>query len=69
MQWGTVSRAPEARPLLPDSLRAAGAALVAACVAVVLVAFVAGRGNHLTALTGPLAASKPASSQASTGLT
>jgi len=45
MQWGTVSRAPRPRPLLPDSLRAAGAALLAACVAVVLVAFVAGRGN------------------------
>jgi membrane-associated phospholipid phosphatase len=45
MQWGTVSRAPGPRPLLPDSLRAAGAALLAACVAVVLVAFVAGRGN------------------------
>jgi membrane-associated phospholipid phosphatase len=45
MQWGTVSRALGPRPLLPDSLRAAGAALLAACVAVVLVAFVAGRGN------------------------
>ena len=29
----------------PDFLRAAGAALLAACVAVVLAAFVAGRGN------------------------
>lgn len=45
MQWGTVSRVPRPRPLLPDSLRAAVAALLAACVAVVLVAFVAGRGN------------------------
>lgn len=36
---------PRPRPLLPDSLRAAGAALLAACVAVVLVAFAAGRGN------------------------
>ena len=40
-----MSRVPRPRPLLPDSLRAAGAALLAACVAVVLVAFVAGRGN------------------------
>jgi membrane-associated phospholipid phosphatase len=45
MQWGTVSRAPGPRPLLPEALRAAGAALLAACVAVVLVAFAVGRGN------------------------
>ena len=45
MQWGTVSRAPGPRPLLPEPLRAAGAALLAACVATVLVAFVAGRGH------------------------
>jgi membrane-associated phospholipid phosphatase len=45
MQWGTVSRAPGPRPLLPESLRPAGAALLAACVATVLAAFVAGRGN------------------------
>ena len=36
---------PRPRLLLPESLRGAGAALLAACVAVVLVAFVAGRGN------------------------
>jgi membrane-associated phospholipid phosphatase len=45
MQWGTVWRAPESRPLLPGPLRAAGAALLAACVATVLAAFVAGQGN------------------------
>jgi membrane-associated phospholipid phosphatase len=32
-------------PLLPGPVRGAGAALLAACVATVLVAFVAGRGN------------------------
>lgn len=45
MQWGTMTRTPGSRPLLPEPLRAAGAALLAACVATVLVAFVAGRGN------------------------
>jgi membrane-associated phospholipid phosphatase len=45
MQWGTGWRASGLRPLLPESLRAAGAALLAACVATVLAAFVAGRGN------------------------
>lgn len=45
MQWGTVWRALRPRPLLPESLRMAGAALLAACVALVLAAFVAGRGN------------------------
>ena len=45
MQWGTITRTPGSRPLLPEPLRAAGAALLAACVATVLVAFVAGRGN------------------------
>src|ERR1700733_8110289 len=45
MSWGSAWRGPRPRLLLPESLRAAGAALLAACVAVVLVAFVAGRGN------------------------
>ena len=60
MQWGTVSHTPEPRtpgppppgrrppgprPLLPEPLRQAGVALLAACVATVLIAFVAGRGN------------------------
>ena len=45
MQWGTVWRALRPRPLLPESLRMAGAALLAGCVALVLAAFVAGRGN------------------------
>ena len=45
MQWGTVWRAPGPRPLLPGSLRAAAVALLAACVAAVLAAFAAGRGN------------------------
>lgn len=45
MQWGTGWRASGLRPLLPESLRAAGVALLAACVATVLAAFVAGRGN------------------------
>jgi membrane-associated phospholipid phosphatase len=40
-----VSRAPGPRPLLPEPLRAAGAALLAACVATVVTAFAAGRGN------------------------
>ena len=38
-------RTPGPRPLLPEPLRPAGAALLVACVATVLVAFVAGRGN------------------------
>ena len=37
--------ASEPRPLLPGPVRAAGTALLAACVATVLAAFVAGRGN------------------------
>jgi membrane-associated phospholipid phosphatase len=45
MQRGSAWRGPRPRLLLPESLRVAGAALLAACVAVVLVAFVAGRGN------------------------
>lgn len=45
MWWGPVRYTSEPRPLLPEPLRAAGAALLAACVATVLVAFVAGRGN------------------------
>jgi membrane-associated phospholipid phosphatase len=36
---------PGPRSLLPEPLRAAGVALLVACVATVLVAFVAGRGN------------------------
>ena len=36
----------EATTTAADSLRAAGAALLAACVAVVFVAFVAGRGTR-----------------------
>ena len=36
---------PGPRSLLPEPLRVAGAALLVACVATVLVAFVAGRGN------------------------
>src|SRR3984885_5950856 len=39
------SRPPGPRPLLPEPLRQAGVALLAACVATVLIAFVAGRGN------------------------
>jgi membrane-associated phospholipid phosphatase len=45
MPWGSAWRGLRPRLLLPESLRAAGAALLAACVAVVLVAFAAGRGN------------------------
>jgi membrane-associated phospholipid phosphatase len=45
MWWGPVRNTSEPRPLLPGPVRAAGAALLAACVATVLVAFVAGRGN------------------------
>jgi membrane-associated phospholipid phosphatase len=45
MRWGNGWRGPRPRSLLPESLRPAGAALLAACVAMVLVAFVAGRGN------------------------
>jgi membrane-associated phospholipid phosphatase len=45
MQWGSAWRGPRPRLLLAEPLRGAGAALLAACVAVVLVAFVAGRGN------------------------
>ncbi|HJY55318.1 MAG TPA: phosphatase PAP2 family protein [Streptosporangiaceae bacterium] len=45
MWWGPVRYTSEPRPLLPGPVRAAGAALLAACVATVLVAFVAGRGN------------------------
>jgi membrane-associated phospholipid phosphatase len=45
MWWGPVRNTSEPRPLLPGPVRAAGAALLAACVATVLVAFAAGRGN------------------------
>jgi membrane-associated phospholipid phosphatase len=45
MGWGTGRDASEPRALLPGSLRPAGAALLAACVAAVLAAFVAGRGH------------------------
>jgi membrane-associated phospholipid phosphatase len=45
MWWGPERYTSEPRPLLPGPVRAAGAALLAACVATVLVAFVAGRGN------------------------
>jgi PAP2 superfamily len=45
MRWGPVRDTSEPRPLLPGPVRAAGAALLAACVATVLVAFAAGRGN------------------------
>jgi membrane-associated phospholipid phosphatase len=45
MWWGPVRHTSEPRPLLPGPVRAAGAALLAACVATVLVALVAGRGN------------------------
>jgi membrane-associated phospholipid phosphatase len=45
MWWGPVRYTSEPRTLLPGPVRAAGAALLAACVATVLAAFVAGRGN------------------------
>lgn len=45
MRRGSVWRVPRPRPLLPGPLRVAGAVLLAACVAVVLAAFAAGRGN------------------------
>jgi len=45
MRWGTVQYAPGKRPLLPGSRRTAGTALLAACVATVLAAFLAGRGS------------------------
>ena len=45
MRLGTRWRASRPRPLLPGSLPAAGAAVLAACVAAVLAAFVAGQGN------------------------
>jgi len=45
MRRGSVWRVPRPRPLLPGPLRVAGAVPLAACVAVVLAAFAAGRGN------------------------
>ena len=45
MRWGTVQYAPGKRPLLPGSRRTAGTALLAACVATVLAAFLVGRGS------------------------
>jgi len=45
MWWRPGRDTSEARPLLPGPVRAAGAALLAACVALALAAFAAGRGN------------------------
>ena len=45
MRWGTVQYAPGKRPLLPGLRRTAGTALLAACVATGLAAFLAGRGS------------------------
>ena len=57
MQWGTAWRAAQLRPLLPGSLRGAGIALLAACVAVVAVlpALLAGGGigGHLDTALDP----------------
>ena len=57
MQWGTEWRAAQPRPLLPGSLRGAGIALLAACVAVVamLAALLAGGGigGHLDTALDP----------------
>jgi len=57
MQWGTAWRAAQLRPLLPGSLRGAGIALLAACVAVVavLAALLAGGGigGHLDTALDP----------------
>jgi membrane-associated phospholipid phosphatase len=57
MQWGTAWRTAQPRPLLPGSLRGAGIALLAACVAVVavLAALLAGGGigGHLDTALDP----------------
>ena len=45
MQLGNVWQVPRPRVLLPEPLRVAGAALLAACVAALLAAFAAGRGD------------------------
>jgi hypothetical protein len=45
MWWRPGRDTSEARPLLPGPVRAAGAALLAACVALALAAFAAGLGN------------------------
>jgi membrane-associated phospholipid phosphatase len=45
MRWGTVRYASASRLLLPGTWRAAGAAVLGACLAMVLAAFLAGRGS------------------------
>jgi membrane-associated phospholipid phosphatase len=45
MLLGTVWRGPDLRPLLPGHLRAAGASLLATCIAAILAAFLAAQGN------------------------
>jgi membrane-associated phospholipid phosphatase len=45
MRWGPARNSSAAGPVLPGPVRAAGAALVAGCVALVLAAFLVGRGN------------------------
>ncbi len=52
---GTAWREPVPRPLLPGHLRAAGTALLATCVAVILAAFLAAHGNpsRLNAVLDP----------------